>query len=189
MPSSEAGRRSEKYATSGRVSASAARSIRSASSPLLNWWLMSTPKCVRLPKEAERSFAIATAASPFAAAVSSAAHDTMAVTGTCPLSAPAALSRRSSGSSRRWATSRGSPATAAVRSIGTALPTENSVMSAPARRATSIATTESLPPPTGTSSPAGAVRPVAGAAVPTGNAGRGSSSSPLRNANSPRPSE
>jgi hypothetical protein len=133
-----------------------------------------------LPDEAERSLAIATAAIPFAAAVSSAAHDTIAVTGTWPLRAPAALSASSAGSIVRRAISRGSPATAAVRAIGTASPTENSVMSAPARRATSIATTESLPPPTGTSSPAGAARPVAGAAGPTGKAGRGSASSPLR---------
>ena len=48
--------------------ATAAASIRSAASPLLNWWLTSMPAHGRFPLEAERSFAIATASNPFSAA-------------------------------------------------------------------------------------------------------------------------
>ncbi len=62
--SSEAGRSTEKSSTPPCTSASAARSSRSAARPLLNWWLTSTPSHAKLPREAERSLAIATASKP-----------------------------------------------------------------------------------------------------------------------------
>ena len=152
IASSDAGRRSENapVAAPAPASASAALSSRSARSPLLNWWLTSTPSHTTLPADAERSFAIATASKPFSAAVSSATHDTIAVIGTWPLIAPAAFSSRRVGSSVRRAIRCGRPATATVRAIGGASPIENSDSSRPERRTISSATAESLPPPTGT---------------------------------------
>ncbi len=93
---------------------------------------------------------MATASNPCRAAVSRATHVTMAVMGMCPLIAPAAFSSNSSGSRTRLAIRWGSPETAAVRAIGGAEPIENRETSAPERLAISIATAESLPPPTGT---------------------------------------
>ena len=155
--SSEAGRSTENERTPGASSASAALNSRSTRRPLLNWWLTSTPSQRTLPAEAERSLAIATASKPFSAAVSSAAHATIAVIGTCPLIAPAAFNAARPGSSVRRASRRGGPATATVRAIGGASPMENSASSQPERRTISSATAESLPPPIGTSTRRGGV--------------------------------
>ena len=107
----------------------------------------------------------------------------IAVTGTCPLSAPREFSSMSRGSIVRRASSRGSPATATVRAIGAASPTENSSQRSTAARTISSATTESLPPPTGTSTDDGSRLPSrssAPAAGPAWNSGRGSAASPAR---------
>ncbi len=161
---------------------------------LLNWWLISAPSQLRLPEEAERSLAIARVSNPFSAAVSRPTQVTIAVIGTWPLIAPAALASNSSGSSRRVAASHGSSAAAAVRAIAAASPIENRAVSAPERRSTSIATAESLPPPTATSArrgsggcPAASPAGVWDAAVP--KRGRGSAGSRFVYASSPRPSE
>ena len=94
IASSEAGRSTEKICRPPATSATAACSRRSARRPLLNWWLTSMPSQARFPLEAERSLAMATASNPCSAAVSSATHETIAVTGTWPLSAPAPFSAR-----------------------------------------------------------------------------------------------
>ena len=95
---------------------------------------------------------MATASKPCSAAVSSATQVTIAVTGTCPLIAPARLQLEQQRVERACRDAgAGRPATATVRAIGGASPIENRASSAPERRAISIATAESLPPPTGTS--------------------------------------
>ena len=153
IASSEAGRRTENNAQRG---ARARRAPRSAAArraaPLLNWWLTSTPSQRHVARRRralvghrDRVEAVQRGGQQRHAGDDRGDRH-VAVERARPRSA-----RRRPGSSVRVASSRGSPATATVRAIGGASPTENSASSQPERRTISSATAESLPPPIGTS--------------------------------------